>query len=180
MNTDVTVQATRTGFEENVVPKSRQVAGYSVTVPGTAKGLRAKQSADGSVTFTDGAGEPASAIPAPVMWDATVDPRSLEHLHRAKVGMTVAQSGDTVNLTLTPDPAFLNAAGTRYPVTVDPSVNLSTVLDTFAQISYATARSRTGCARGWVRTTSLPRLADANSIAAIAAARCARVIRQSG
>ncbi|GAA0659469.1 hypothetical protein GCM10010193_07930 [Kitasatospora atroaurantiaca] len=135
---DVTVQATRTGFEENVVLKSRPVAGYQVTIPVSAKGLMAKQTKDGSVEFTDVNGKAAGFIPAPVMWDATVDAKSLEHPHRAAVKMDVTQSGDTVNLTLTPDAKFLADAKTQYPVTVDPSVTLSTVLDTFAQISYTT------------------------------------------
>lgn len=135
---DVTVRATRTGFEENVVLKSRPAAGYSVTIPVTVKGLRAEQSGDGSVVFTDAKGKFAGVIPAPVMWDASVDPRSLEHTRHAPVAMRVAQSGDTVSLTLTPDRGFLDDPSTRYPVTVDPSVSLSTVLDTFAQISYTT------------------------------------------
>src|SRR5207247_1128427 len=101
-------------------------------------GLTAKQAKDGSVIFKDASGKLACVIPAPVMWDAAVDAKSLEHTHRAPVAMTVAQSGDTVNLTLTPDAAFLADPNTKYPVTVDPSTSLSTVLDTFAQISYTT------------------------------------------
>ncbi len=137
---DVTVQATRTGFEENVVLKSPPAAGYTVTIPVSATGLKAKQSKDGSVIFTDAAGKPAGTIPAPVMWDATVDAKSLEHPHRAPVKMAMVQSGNTVNLTLTPDAKFLADPATTYPVTVDPSASLSTVLDTFAQISYTTTQ----------------------------------------
>ncbi|MFF3072160.1 DNRLRE domain-containing protein [Kitasatospora sp. NPDC057904] len=136
--TDVSVQATRNGFEQSVLLKSRPAAGYRVTIPVTAKGLTAKQDADGTVTFTDTNGKPAGSIPAPFMWDATVDAKSLEHPHQAPVAMTMTQSGDTVNLTLTPDEKFLADPATTYPVTVDPSVSLSTVLDTFAQISYTT------------------------------------------
>ncbi|MER7753316.1 DNRLRE domain-containing protein [Kitasatospora sp. NPDC097643] len=135
---DLTVQATRSGFEQNVVLRTRPAAGYRVTVPVTAKGLTAKQDADGTVTFTDSNGKPAGSIPAPFMWDATVDAKSLEHTHKAPVAMTMTQSGDTVNLTLTPDEKFLADPATKYPVTVDPSVSLSPVLDTFAQTSYTT------------------------------------------
>jgi hypothetical protein len=35
---DVTVEATRTGFEENVILKSRPKTGYTVTIPVSAKG----------------------------------------------------------------------------------------------------------------------------------------------
>ncbi|MDX3455540.1 DNRLRE domain-containing protein [Streptomyces sp. ME02-8801-2C] len=136
---DVTVQATRTGFEENVILKSRPKAGYTVTVPVSAKGLTAKQHKDGSITFTDSHGKDAGTIPAPVMWDARVDAKSLEHPHRAPVRMTMSQAGDTVNLTLTPDARFLADPGTRYPVTVDPSTSLSSVLDTFVENTDSTA-----------------------------------------
>ncbi|WP_441249709.1 DNRLRE domain-containing protein [Kitasatospora sp. McL0602] len=135
---DLTVQATRTGFEQFVVLGRRPAAGYQVTLPVTAKGLKAAQTPDGSVTFTDAAGKAAGVIPTPVMWDAALDAKSLEHPHRAPVKMTMSQAGDTVNLTLTPDAAFLADPATKYPVTVDPSASLSSVLDTFAQTSYST------------------------------------------
>jgi RHS repeat-associated protein len=137
--TDVTVQATRTGFEENVVLRARPSAGYQVVVPISAKGLTAKQTKNGSITFTDSHGKVAGTIPAPVMWDARVDPASLEHTHRARVKMTMSQSGDTVDLTLTPDAKFLADAKTSYPVTVDPSTSLSSVLDTFVENTDSTA-----------------------------------------
>ncbi|MER5790382.1 RHS repeat-associated core domain-containing protein [Streptomyces sp. NPDC001980] len=136
---DVTVQATRTGFEENVILKSRPKAGYSVTIPVSAKGLTAKQRKNGSITFTDAHHKVAGTIPAPVMWDAQVDAGSLEHPHRARVKMTMSQSGDTVNLTLTPDAKFLADPNTQYPVTVDPSTSLSPLLDTFVENTDTTA-----------------------------------------
>lgn len=136
---DVTVQATRTGFEENVILKSRPKAGYSVTIPVSAKGLTAKQRKNGSITFTDAHHKVAGTIPAPVMWDAQVDAKSLEHPHRARVKMTMSQSGDTVNLTLTPDARFLADPNTQYPVTVDPSTSLSPLLDTFVENTDTTA-----------------------------------------
>ncbi|MEU2620945.1 DNRLRE domain-containing protein [Streptomyces sp. NPDC007157] len=136
---DVTVQATRTGFEENVILKSRPKAGYRVTVPVSAKGLTAKQRKNGSITFTDAHRKVVGTIPAPVMWDAQVDAKSLEHPHRARVKMTMSQSGDTVNLTLTPDARFLADPNTQYPVTVDPSTSLSPLLDTFVENTDTTA-----------------------------------------
>ncbi|WP_246144205.1 RHS repeat-associated core domain-containing protein [Actinacidiphila oryziradicis] len=136
---DVTVQATRTGFEENVILKSRPKAGYTVTIPVSANGLTAKQRKNGAITFTDAHGKVAGTIPAPVMWDAKVDAKSLEHPHRAPVKMTMSQAGDTVNLTLTPDTKFLADPKTRYPVTVDPSTSLSPLLDTFVENTDTTA-----------------------------------------
>ena len=74
---DVVVEATRTGFEQFVEIKERPAAGgYSYTLPLKAKGLKAKQLADGSVLFTDKKNKKRAVMPAPVMWDATVDKRS--------------------------------------------------------------------------------------------------------
>ncbi|MDO0911852.1 DNRLRE domain-containing protein [Streptomyces sp. DT2A-34] len=132
---DVVVEATRTGFEQFVEIKQRPASGdYSYTLPLKAKGLKAKQLADGSILFTDKKNKKRAVMPAPVMWDATVDKRSGEHTKRAKVGLKVVQKGSTVDLVVTPDAKFLTDPDTQYPVTVDPSTSsLSNVFDTYVQ-----------------------------------------------
>ncbi|MFE7979364.1 DNRLRE domain-containing protein [Streptomyces shenzhenensis] len=132
---DVVVEATRTGFEQYVEIRQRPDAdGYSYTLPLRAKGLKAKQLADGSVLFTDRRNRKRAVMPAPVMWDATVDERSGEHVRKAAVGLKVVQRGSSVDLVVTPDAAFLADPDTRYPVTVDPSTSaLSNVFDTYVQ-----------------------------------------------
>ncbi|MFD0313342.1 DNRLRE domain-containing protein [Streptomyces flavalbus] len=132
---DVVVEATRTGFEQFVEINERPAAGdYTYTLPLKAKGLKARQLADGSVLFTDRKNRKRAVMPAPVMWDATVDERSGEHTHRAKVGLKVVQKGSSVDLVVTPDAEFLADPDTRYPVTVDPSTSaLSNVFDTYVQ-----------------------------------------------
>lgn len=133
---DVIVEATRTGFEQFVEisrrPDSDQ---YSYTMPVKAKGLKAAEQADGSVLFTDAAGKKRAVMPAPVMWDATVDERSGEHTRRTAVDMKVENRGNgRVNLVVTPDPSFLADPRTRYPVTVDPATSaLSNTFDTYVQ-----------------------------------------------
>ncbi|MFJ8536497.1 RHS repeat-associated core domain-containing protein [Streptomyces sp. NPDC093591] len=133
---DVVVEATRTGFEQFVEIKKRPAAsgGYTYTLPLKAKGLKAKQLADGSVLFTDKKNKKRAVMPAPVMWDSTVDKRSGEHTHKAKVGLKVVGKGSSVDLVVTPDADFLADPKTRYPVTVDPSTSsLSNVFDTYVQ-----------------------------------------------
>ncbi|MEU5115565.1 RHS repeat-associated core domain-containing protein [Streptomyces longwoodensis] len=133
---DVVVEATRTGFEQYVTIKQRPTAdGYAYTMPLKAKGLKAQQQADGSVVFTDAkTGKKRAVMPAPVMWDASVDPVSGEHIHRAKVALKVVQHGASVGLVFTPDAGFLADPKTRFPVTVDPSTAaLSNVFDTYVQ-----------------------------------------------
>ncbi|MEX3107202.1 MULTISPECIES: DNRLRE domain-containing protein [unclassified Streptomyces] len=132
---DVVVEATRTGFEQFVEIKQRPSSGdYSYTLPLKAKGLKAKQLADGSVEFTDTKNTRRAVMPAPVMWDASVDAASGEHTRRARVGLKVVQKGSSVDLVVTPDPEFLTDPETKYPVTVDPSTSsLSNVFDTYVQ-----------------------------------------------
>ncbi|MDQ1010046.1 hypothetical protein QFZ82_004531 [Streptomyces sp. V4I23] len=134
---DVIVEATRTGFEQFVEIRERPAAGgYSYTLPVRAKGLKAKAHKDGSVTFADAkTGAARATMPAPVMWDASVDKRSGKHENRARVGMKVVDKGKgLIDLVVTPDPAFLADLKTVYPVTVDPSTSaLSNTFDTYVQ-----------------------------------------------
>ncbi|MEU4025252.1 DNRLRE domain-containing protein [Streptomyces anulatus] len=131
---DVIVEATRTGFEQYVEIKKRPAEGYTYTLPLRAEGLTAKEQPDGSVLFTDGKDKKRAVMPAPVMWDATVDKVSGEHTRRVPVAMKVVERKGAVDLVVTPDAAFLADPETRYPVTVDPSTSsLSNVFDTYVQ-----------------------------------------------
>ncbi|MGJ6967948.1 DNRLRE domain-containing protein [Streptosporangium sp. G11] len=134
---DLVVTATRTGAEQFLLLKSRPAAPLTYTLRLKAPGLEPRRSADGGVELVDAKGRTAVTIPAPVMWDAGTHPLSGEHLRRAPVDMKI--SGQ--DLVLTPDPAFLNDPATTYPVTVDPSLNLGQVFDTFVQEGYGTDQS---------------------------------------
>ncbi|MFE7134423.1 DNRLRE domain-containing protein [Streptomyces sp. NPDC057638] len=139
--TDLIVESTRTGFEQFLELKDRGAieANGSVTLTLNAKGIKARANKDRSVSFLDAAsGKRIGVLPAPVMWDARVDPRSGDHTHLADVGLKVTQRGDDIDLTLTPDAAFLADPETRFPVTVDPAVNIGVGFDTFVQQGYAT------------------------------------------
>ncbi|CAL9400119.1 DNRLRE domain-containing protein [Streptomyces sp. enrichment culture] len=133
---DVVVEATRTGFEQYVEIKERPSGAYAYTLPVKAKGLKATANKDGSVTFTDTeTGERRATMPAPVMWDASVDERSGEHTRRSRVDMKVVNKGTgRIDLVVTPSAEFLASPGTRYPVTVDPSTSaLASTFDTYVQ-----------------------------------------------
>ncbi|GGO44791.1 hypothetical protein GCM10012286_31870 [Streptomyces lasiicapitis] len=150
---DLVVDATRTGFEQYLLLKERPAGDAApMTLPLKVPGMKAAQQADGSVSFTDKAsGERVATMPAPVMWDAKVDKRSGEHTNTARVPMTVAQHGDTVELRLTPDKKFLADPATTYPVTVDPATDvLSVLFDTYVQGGTTTDQSAaTDLKLGW-------------------------------
>ncbi|RAJ70631.1 hypothetical protein K377_07913 [Streptomyces sp. PsTaAH-137] len=149
---DLIVEATRTGFEQNLKLNRAPEKGAPMVLPITVPdGTKAVRNADGSVTFTDADGEKSAVMPSPVMWDAQRDPRSLERTNRHAVDMKVSQSGNTVTLALTPDTDWLNAADTQYPVTIDPAADVLDVLfDTFVQGGDATDQSaNTDLKIGW-------------------------------
>ncbi|WP_331752086.1 DNRLRE domain-containing protein [Streptomyces sp. NBC_00829] len=150
---DLVVDATRTGFEQFLVLKDRPAdAKAPWTVPLTLPGISAAQQKDGSVSFTDKkSGEEVATVPAPMMWDAQVDPRSGERTNSARVPMSVTQDGDTVELTLAPDSGFLSDPATTYPVTIDPATDaLGTLFDTFVQDGDTTDQSAsTDLKLGW-------------------------------
>ncbi|MFE5484147.1 DNRLRE domain-containing protein [Streptomyces sp. NPDC056527] len=142
--TDLVIESTRTGFEQFLELKDRSAidANGSVTLTLNAKGIEARANADRSVTFLDStSGKQVGLLPAPVMWDAYVDPKSGEHSRRADVGLQVTQRGDAVDLTLTPDADFLADPTTMFPVTVDPAVAIGSSFDAFVQQGYATDMS---------------------------------------
>ncbi|WNI24930.1 DNRLRE domain-containing protein [Streptomyces sp. ITFR-16] len=132
---DVVVEATRSGFEQFVNVNERpEHDGYSYTLPLKAKGLTVRQLKDGSLLFTDKKGTKRAVMPAPVMWDARVDPVSGEHTHRAPVNLSVVRHQGAIELVFTPDAKFLADPATQFPVTVDPSTSaLSNVFDTYVQ-----------------------------------------------
>ncbi|WP_078868913.1 DNRLRE domain-containing protein [Streptomyces sp. NRRL B-1347] len=135
---DVVVEATRTGFEQFVDIKRKPAEkDYGYTLPLRAKGLKVRQHKDGSLTFTERRGKKdkkRAVMPAPVMWDATVDPVSGEHTRRAPVAMKAVEVKGGVDLVVTPDAEFLADPKTKYPVTVDPSTSaLANVFDTYVQ-----------------------------------------------
>ncbi|MFE4620243.1 DNRLRE domain-containing protein [Streptomyces sp. NPDC056747] len=142
--TDLLVESTRTGFEQFLELKDRTAVGAtgSITLTLKAKDIDARQNADRSVDFLDAeTGEQVGVLPAPVMWDASVNEKSGEHTRRADVGLKVTRNGEAIDLTLTPDADFLADPATKFPVTVDPSVNLGASFDTFVQQGYTTDMS---------------------------------------
>ncbi|MEU0163230.1 DNRLRE domain-containing protein [Streptomyces sp. NPDC006261] len=131
--TDLVVEATRTGFEQYLVVKDRSAAAAAarITLPLTAKGLKATQNADKSVTFTDvRTAKTVGRLPAPVMWDASRNKQGLAATNRAAVDLKVAGQGEDLELRLTPDQGFLAAKNTKFPVTIDPAVFFGTNFDT--------------------------------------------------
>ncbi|MFF2660042.1 ricin-type beta-trefoil lectin domain protein [Kitasatospora sp. NPDC058032] len=141
---DLVLEATRTGFEQYLIVKNRDAVSQAgtLTLPLDTTGYRVERQEDGSIHLTDTAGgKPTVRIPAPVMWDAAVDEKSGEHLHRGAVSMELRGEGADAELVFSADPAFLTDPGTSFPVTIDPVVDVGTNFDTFVQTDYNTDQS---------------------------------------
>ncbi|MEU9378121.1 DNRLRE domain-containing protein [Streptomyces sp. NPDC048255] len=134
--TDLVIEATRTGFEQYLVAKDRSAAerAASFTLPVRAKGLKAAQQSDKSVSLTDArTGTEIGKLPTPFMWDASRDKTGREGARRAPVDLDVVQRGEEFDLKVTADKAFLADAETKYPVTIDPAVYFGQNFDTFVR-----------------------------------------------
>ncbi|MGB2567587.1 hypothetical protein ACPFP2_03920 [Micromonospora citrea] len=143
---DLVVEATRTGFEQFLVVKTREAATQVETVtfpftgPGVAGSTRAK---DGSIAITDRAGKQTAHIPAPLMWDAKTNKITGAPAVEKPVRTELATRGDAVELTLAPDRAWLRDPATAYPVTIDPTVNpLGTTFDTYVRETVTTDKNQ--------------------------------------
>jgi RHS repeat-associated protein len=143
--TDLVLEATRSGFEQFLVLRSRpkDPAALALRLPLVLGGRSVRATAGGGAEVLDRAGRPAGALAAPVMWDASVDPRSGEHRHRTAVPMTTRAAGGAVELGLAPRAAFLSDPHTVYPVTIDPSYTgtVRPSFDTFVESDFSSDQS---------------------------------------
>ncbi|MFI5620337.1 DNRLRE domain-containing protein [Streptomyces sp. NPDC051567] len=146
--TDLIIESTRTGFEQFLELKDRSAiaATGTVTLTLSAKGIKAQANEDRSISFLDAEGKQIGVLPAPVMWDARVDANGVP-THRADVGLKVTQRGADIDLTLTPDAKYLADPATRFPVTVDPAVNIGVGFDTYVRDGLTTDTSGEGYLR---------------------------------
>jgi RHS repeat-associated protein len=134
---DLVLTALPTGFRHDVVLRQRPTGSVEYKIPVQTKGLTFAESEQGGLRLTDAKGKTVAAAPEPFMVDSTNAPAASAAKTSAaaagrlgssgRVGEISASvesvNGDTV-LTLKPDAAFLADPATRYPVTVDPSMEL--------------------------------------------------------
>lgn len=142
LGADLVVQATRTGFEQYVIVKSRPLASLRLSLPLRTKGVTARRTDDGNTELVDNAGAVIGAVPATDMWDANVDAAAAVPTRRVPVAQQVTPVPDGLDLVLTPDPGFFTDPATRFPVTIDPAVSVAyNTFDTFTQSGFTTDQS---------------------------------------
>lgn len=143
---DLAVEATRTGFEQFVVVKSREaVARVSeLSLPLTGKAVASHtRDASGALVLKNKSGRTIATSPTPQMWDARTaadgetpgrrtDVKTVvkkRPARAASVGREAAPGG--VDVTLTPDLAWIKDSATTFPVTIDPQIAVGTIFDTY-------------------------------------------------
>ncbi|MGV9774294.1 DNRLRE domain-containing protein [Streptosporangium sp. NPDC003464] len=123
---DVVYKVTPEGVKEYLVLSKPPAADAEFAFTVKTGGVAARQNPDGSVVFDadDGSGA-AFTIPKPFMIDATDDVASpYGKRYSTAVTQTVAQQGAETTITLKPDAAWLAAPDRRWPVVIDPTINL--------------------------------------------------------
>lgn len=118
-NVSLDEQTTNTGIKESIVLAAAPSTPISFDVA-ASQGLTLALGDDGSIDATDN-GHQTFSIPAPTMSDANGTTSS-------NVRYTLRQNATGWTLTLNPDPSWLGAAGRAWPVTIDPTVGISSSL----------------------------------------------------
>lgn len=101
-----------------------------IDLPLSFHGLSVSTGPSGDLVLADASGNVVARAPAPQLFDATVAPGTGVPLRRVTVASSVVTRNGAQVLEMRPDPGFLSDPATRYPVTLDPTVNLLASLDT--------------------------------------------------
>lgn len=86
-----------------------------------SRGLRARPTRDGAIAIVDRHGRAHYAFRAPVAYDSA----GAQIATGRGISLRLVRSHGRLGMTLAVDPAWLRAANRRYPVTVDPGLNVS-------------------------------------------------------
>ncbi|MCL9760923.1 DNRLRE domain-containing protein [Frankia sp. AiPa1] len=127
--TDLVVKVVPTGYDVQIVAHTPAAAQAALNLPMRLKGLTAARTAGGELRLsTDG--KVTARSPAPLMWDAHVDPKSKLPDRTETVDADLAGTASAPTLTLKPDKSWLTDPARQYPVTIDPVATLADNLDT--------------------------------------------------
>jgi hypothetical protein len=120
-----TATATATGFELSLVVKAKPVSALpaSISLPLRGSGLTWALSAGGVLTGATAAGKVVVTSSGAQAYDAATDPVTGMSLHSVALELALSGTAGAQSLVVTVPTAFLNAASTVYPVTIDPSAS---------------------------------------------------------
>jgi RHS repeat-associated protein len=125
---DLTYRVGSGEVKEDIVLDKAPTAPVSFTFDLKTAGLTPKQNKDGSIGLYGGdeTGRPVMEIPAAVMFQGPANTDSpVVDLTHGPVGQKLTRVGSSWQVTVTPDAKWLAAPGRRFPVTVDPTIEIS-------------------------------------------------------
>lgn len=145
---DLVVTALATGFRHDVVLRERPTGPVEFTLPIQAQGLAFGKGEHGDLTVSDAKGKPIASAPEPVMYATSAAQQtrqtagpSTARTAIGKIDTEVVTKGDRQVVVLRPDADFLADPSTIFPVTVDPTIELTstakrTILGPYSSTGY--------------------------------------------
>ena len=131
-HTDASYFATVNGGVKETLTLSSADAPTTVVFPLTLSGLTPSVTGEGSVVFTNAAGQVVDTIAHGSMRDSNIDPRSDEGAFSSGVSYALITVAGKPALQVTLDAAWLHDKARVFPVQVDPSIaNLNTSGSTY-------------------------------------------------
>ncbi|MGU3372269.1 DNRLRE domain-containing protein [Bacillus mycoides] len=130
-----------TTFNENVKEDFvlREYTGHHIFTFALETDLTPNIQEDGSIDFQDEKKEKVFTLPKPYMNDSNVDQQSGEAVTSDAVRYNIEKTDEKIyTLTVTADPKWLQAPERKYPVYVDPSVQLKDFDNAYASSAYPT------------------------------------------
>ncbi|MED1305571.1 DNRLRE domain-containing protein, partial [Bacillus pacificus] len=128
-----------TTFNENVKEDFvlREYTGHHIFTFALQTDLTPSLQKDGSIHFQDEKKENIFTLPKPYMNDSNVDQQSGESVTSDAVHYNIEKTDEkTYTLTVTADPKWLQAPERKYPVYVDPSIEIDNFENAYAASAY--------------------------------------------
>jgi RHS repeat-associated protein len=131
---DLVVTATRTGFEQSLIVQNRAAAAgvASLTLPLRSRKLSFESDGPGSLSIKDKKGRTVARVPGASMWDAQRG-RDGEPVREKALSVRTIRSGSSAGLQVHADLDWLNDPKTKYPVEIDPAVDIDPSSDTLVR-----------------------------------------------
>ncbi|MFF4897173.1 LamG-like jellyroll fold domain-containing protein [Streptomyces sp. NPDC001068] len=134
-DTNLVLAPTADGVKESLVLASAN-APTSWVFPMSLKGLTLTTAADGTVELVDGSGTVAAALPQPFARDSYVDPATGESHDNWGMTYSVTDVDGTPAVRMSLDTSWLSGSDIAFPVTVDPTMTVSTAGQTLTTYVY--------------------------------------------
>ncbi|MDF2269320.1 DNA/RNA non-specific endonuclease [Streptomyces coacervatus] len=134
-DTNLVLASTADGVKESLVLTSAN-APTSWVFPMSLKGVTLTTASDGTVELVDGSGTVAATLPQPFARDSYVDPATGESHDNWGMTYSVTEVDGAPAVKMSLDPSWLAGSDIAFPVTVDPTMTVSTAGQTLTTYVY--------------------------------------------